>query len=402
MNVSFIMFCLFLVTKQFYILESGSFQLGDAFLALAVLCFGIWYLIKGRKERGFWEVCWKGDILLAVFVVCAAFINGLWYLKYRDSALLRSSLFLIYNFAAVIVSRYYFREDKMRGIIRLILRANIYIQLLMLLTGIGQYRFEHRWCGTFNDPNQMAFFLLMCLFISFCIKEMEGGHNRNEILDWIVVLVLVVLSKSVGIMAGFGVFGIGYAVYIIRQKLARMKENKEQQKQRKYLLIGIWGGCLLAVALLAGVVVVQYRSGDDYNLLVRIWEKVEILFTGDLKSILADRGLDKILAKPAALLYGAGDGAFDRYGAGYTLLELHCTPAALWFCYGIVPFAIFCMWIWKNIRHLPAVAYIVYAAVFVESLFLVNHRQPYFWMLLVAGMVWREVRERAHEQKISV
>lgn len=396
MSVSFIMFCLFLVTKQFYILESGSFQLGDAFLALAVLCFGIWYLAKGRKERAFWEVCWKGDILLAAFVVCSAVINGLWYLKYRDMELIRSSMFLLYNFAAVIVCRCYLREDKMRQIIGMILRANIYIQLLMLVTGIGQYRFEHRWCGTFNDPNQMAFFLLMSLFISFCIKEMEGGHDWKEIPDWIVVLVLVILSKSVGITAGIGVFGIGYAVYIICRKLARMKENEEQQKQRKHLLIGIWGCCLLALVLLAGVVMVQYRSGDDYNLLVRIGEKFEILFTGDLKSILAERGLDKILANPAALLYGAGDGAFDRYGAGYTLLELHCTPAALWFCYGIVPFAVLCVWVWKNIRQLPAVAYVVYAAVFVESLFLVNHRQPYFWMFIVTGMVWREVRERKH------
>lgn len=394
MMLSFVMFCLFLVTKQFYLFESGTFQLGDAFLALAVVSFGVWYLIKGRKEKQFWDVFWKWDLLLAAFVVCTIIINGIWFMKYRDMALIRSSMFLVYNLAAVIVCRYYLRDGSMRGIIRLVLRANIYIQLLMLVTGIGEYRFEHRWCGTFNDPNQMAFFLLMCLFISFCIKEMEGKHDWKELPDWIVVLVLVVLSKSVGITAGLMVFGVCYVVYIIRRRLAAMKGNAELERKRKRLIMGIWGGCILAVVLLAGVVVLQYRSGDDYNLLVRIGEKLEVIFTGDLKSILAERGLDKLLANPAALLYGAGDGAFDRYGAGYTQLELHCTPAALWFCYGIIPFGMLCVWVWKNIRGLPASAYIVYVAVFTESLFLVNHRQPYFWMLLVLGMAWREVREQ--------
>ena len=103
--LSFVMFCLFLVTKQFYLFESGTFQLGDAFLALAVVSFGVWYLIKGRKEKRFWDVFWKWDLLLAVFVVCTIIINGIWFMKYRDMALIRSSMFLVYNLAAVIVCR---------------------------------------------------------------------------------------------------------------------------------------------------------------------------------------------------------------------------------------------------------------------------------------------------------
>lgn len=405
LSLSYILFCLFLLVKPFYFLESGSFQLGDLFMALSAGTMGIWYLFAGRKTKRFWECFWKGDILFVIFIAFVLLINSIYYTKLHETYFLAAALFYVYNLAAILVFRYFAQNDRMLNGIKLVLRCNVYIQVLMFITGIGAYRFEHRWCGTFNDPNQMGFFILMCLLLSFSISEMQGKHRKSEWLDWLCGVLLVVLSKSVGITLGFGVFGVLFFVYALYKKFQQLQgDDAESQRKRKRLVLTLCTGGFVVVVLVTTVVLVQLKAGDEYNIYVRLVEKVRLLLDGNKKEILAERGLDNILAKPAALIYGTGEGVMSRFRTNYSGKELHCTPAAILFYYGMIPFGILCAWIWANIKKLPRIAYIVYIALFFESLFLANQRQPLFWMGIVLGMIWREYakRRRVSLEEIAV
>lgn len=57
-------------------------------------------------------------------------------------------------------------------------------------------------------------------------------------------------------------------------------------------------------------------------------------------SIIADRQLDKLLLYPEKMLYGAGQGAFERFTRASGTNEVHSTLPGILFYYGAVPFSI--------------------------------------------------------------
>ena len=188
-------------------------------------------------------------------------------------------------------------------------------------------------------------------------------------------------------MLGFISFGI---LYGLLKGYRWLKAGKKKQVRIQMLLLGLFV-LGIVVTLICFTVALGAYQGDSFSIFVRMKLKLELLLAGGLEEILADRGIDKLWMNPFSLLYGAGDGAFNRYaGNDYMQAEMHCILLGLWYCYGIIPFVVLCIWIYKNIKQLPLEAYVVYLALLAESMFLVNYRQPFFWMLLELGWIWRE------------
>ena len=90
MNLAILFFCLFIILKQFYILESGSFQLGDTCLMLSAF-----FLLIDRKRSGKRRMLeQKIDWLFFLFVLATIVINGCYYIKYKDVHFIMASLYL--------------------------------------------------------------------------------------------------------------------------------------------------------------------------------------------------------------------------------------------------------------------------------------------------------------------
>ena len=128
----------------------------------------------------------------------------------------------------------------------------------------------------------------------------------------------------------------------------------------------------------------------DYNMLTRIQEKIWKVAHGGLLGLFLDRGMEKLVLYPQYLLYGAGEGGFDRFTLTSQINEIHCCLFSVLFCYGIIPTVFLLIWLVRNLRYMNAAMMCAVAGILAESFFLVNYRQPMFWMILVYGSVIRE------------
>ena len=315
-------------------------------------------------------------------------------------------------------------------LLAIVLAADILIQLAVYLTGKGRIFYEWwggtRYMGTFNDPNQLAVFVFMAFLLLFEIMiqistsenaeyaHEDSGSDESEpktvqnhriiynklniiekrvnnktiycIILWILYIisfVLILASKSTGVMLGMLVFSALFAaVYIVR---LAVRINIDRRVLTAVLL------CLAAAAA-AGLYLIWPPADFDvtvmeYNMLTRIQEKIWKLTHGGISGILFDRGMDRMTAFPQYLLLGAGEGGFDRFPYGGQINELHSTFFSIWFCYGLIPFVLIIYWLVRKLKSCSPYMLCAAAALIAESMILINYRQPMFWMVLLCGAV---------------
>lgn len=367
-------FLLSLFLKQFYILESGSLQIADLCMVLSGVC----YIVSSIREHR--PLIEKQDILLFLFVVLAGMINVGYYIRYQDVWLIKSSLYLMFNAMVVVIFRECRKEESFQRNVLYILRFNMLLQFCLLVLGVGAYKNEHRYVGTFNDPNQMAFFLFISMLLILDITEQMGRKWRYEIPFFLMLLVLVFYSKSVGITLGVAVLSIGVLGWEVWEMRKTRKCYTDKQKIESMIMMS----GMLVIALAVGVaIIILVRLGDEYNLFARIIEKMLSVTNGGLWETLAGRGMDRIWLYPKYFLYGAGEGAYDRLEQSLVSIEMHSSFLGLLFCYGMIPVGLVSTWAWGKLRHVSGRRCMIYLALLVESMFLVNYRQPMFWMLFV-------------------
>ena len=60
------------------------------------------------------------------------------------------------------------------------------------------------------------------------------------------------------------------------------------------------------------------------------------------------------------------------------------------FFFGLIPTSCLLVWLGRKLRRIDAAMTCAVIGLLAESFFLVNYRQPMFWMILVYGSVIRE------------
>jgi len=102
----------------------------------------------------------------------------------------------------------------------------------------------------------------------------------------------------------------------------------------------------------------------------------------DSDDSLEGRGYDRIWKFPACLLFGAGEGATDRFASKcYFLGEIHSTWAGLLFNYGIIGFALFMAFLCSIFRNLKDKRFFaLLLGPFIYGFFTYNLRNWYFWV----------------------
>lgn len=355
------LFLLFLFCKPFYFLPSGSFQIGDSLLVFSFLVFAI----KNRKNKLWGKWIWQDKEYL-FFAIGAVFINQVCYLGYGDSFSLFAGAYILYNYLVIVLFRRLASERRFLQQMEHICRLNLWIQCFLLVSGWGRYRFEHRYVGSFQDPNQMAFFVFAMLLLIYIIRIKIGEKKEGIWLDIFLSGILIYCSKSVGAALGFFIFFICFLL--------------SQRKWKGVFLVAVSVGVLFLFLFQAQL------PGDSYHLFYRIQEKLYKIQADGISNFLSQRGIDRIWLYPWYLLWGAGDGAYTRFSKSWLVFqELHSTLPQLWFCYGAVPFFCILCWLYQNIKNVLPKYVGVYLSLFVESFVLVNSRQPFFWMILLLG-----------------
>lgn len=385
-----VLFFLFLLLKPFYIQSSGSIGIAD------VCLMGCFLMLAGRKRIDKSQTGYSKDFLFYGFLAAALAVNLIYCIVLHNFEFLRYSVFWIYNGCAVWLWR------TMAGLYNLSFfkmvntgaKINILIQYLIWASGRGRLYYEYwgavRYMGTFNNPLQMAFFLFMMLLLIWMYRCRYG--DRSFWLFFILSLPVLADSKSTGIWLGIAVWGVLCAA---REMYLFWKKGR----------VPAWipaaaGVCLLFLTALFLYWIWPPENFDitsvDYNLMTRLQEKIWKMRERGLRGLISDRAAGRLFLYPQYLLWGAGEGGFERFLNAGPAMELHSTWLSIWFCYGTFPAALMVLWLRKILRANTTRMWCAVIALLTESFFLVNYRQPMFWMILLYADLTAEttVREK--------
>ena len=376
-------FLLFIFLKQFYLFPSGGMEAADVCLFASffmLLCD----CMRRRPER---LLQLKTESLFYVFLASVLMINAYYGIRLGRGEFFKYTCFWIFNACAIWSFCYlteYGGKAFLTGINRVV-KVNIGVQLLIYLSGHGRIFREYwgavRYQGTFNDPNQLAFFLFMMILLLYLYRCRFG--DRSFPMFYVLALPVIAASKSTGILLGVFVFTILAVLYGLYQIGCKKGVSV------KVWILGICMGVLIFGLFLWWI----WPAADfdvktvDYNMLTRIQEKIWKVAHGGLLGLFLDRGMEKLVLYPQYLLYGAGEGSFDRFTLASQVNEIHCCLFSVMFCYGLIPTSCLLVWLGRKLRRIDAAMTCAVIGLLAESFFLVNYRQPMFWMILLYGSV---------------
>jgi hypothetical protein len=376
------LFIAYLVTSPYYFFPSGGLQISTIFLALAIIVASI-NLVSQKDGLTTVRKSAHQNRYLLVFIALSSLINVIYYCFYGDVKFITSSLYFILNFSVIMMLLATNGDKKFFKNIKTSLAINIFLQLAIYLIGWSRYHptDTYRLMGTFNDPNQMAFYIFLSILFIYVINRLQKSKlSKVDWAAWAVGLLLVVFSSSVGVLLGLATFGLLLAATHGRKVLKRLK---------KPTAIIIAASCLGVVILTTQI----NNLGIDIPILSRIENKAT---KSDGRNILEDRGLDTVIYYPEYLIYGAGEGDYARFpeqkNGGN---EIHSSLIALLFYYGIIPVIFLLKWLYDTTKKVDWLIKIAFIAILIESFTLINYRQPLLWALLILPLVQLKLVKRS-------
>ena len=399
-KISTSLFYLFILLKPLYLFPSGSVGMADIFLMLSFLT-----ALLGKKQSGQEIRLFREDVPFYLFLGFVVLINGCYYVHYGNREFLLYTMYWVYSAAAIWTFRVLYSHVFMRGVV-LACSVNILVQAAVLFSGQGRYFHESwggsRFMGTFNDPNQFAFFLFtmfLVLFMAYCQRNRNGsGDTRQQILLQglfflvsALVLFLIGCSKSTGVFLGLLVF---FFVLLWQWLWDRMRHSGRRLA---------WQLGVIGLTVAGGILLWQlWPSADfdisktDYSLISRVQQKIWKLSNGNLADLLYDRSAERLVLESHYLLFGAGEGYFERFipwgfearlSPGvfhvFHVNEIHSSFFDVWFSYGLIPMVLLTYWIMKHAVRCSWRQRAAVIALLAESFTLMNLRQPFFWFILV-------------------
>lgn len=370
-----LLFLIGIFMKQFYLGASGGFQIGDLCFMACALC--VVYCSKGVIEYH------SEDRYIFIYAIFIVAINAAYF--YLDSVpdssgfyYTKSILYYIYNLIIIFTFQIIIDDDfEFLLKVQKILKICIFVQAIVVLFHLGGSTYG-RSMGTFNDPNQCAFYVFASCLIIFIISyifEQKGTWQFWYFLSFFII----VNTQSTGMLMG---------LLLLLGLFLAMKLRSTDVK--------IFGGyaaavgvCLLVYILLSCHIIDVPEQIQQSSAYARTVQKIGIL-SGEgsgrsgIYGIAVDRCWDRLLNYPEKLLYGAGEGNFTRFpSARYVNNEIHSSILGPLFYYGIIPCGFWLYWMYLKFKDLKPEIACALIALLVESLTLVNVRQPFFWMIFV-------------------
>lgn len=352
------------ILSPVYVFESGLPQPADfllVFLAFLIVVFRSFALPRGAIP--FLRI-------LGVLAVYILLVNGWWYLKLGDFGLLFTSLYYFFNILvfATFLSLYAWLG---RSLIELTCWGFALSALFQTVVSVQLVDLSLndviRSTLLFKNPNQTAYYAV--LIGSFMLLCARSNYLPNLLQLWMPFFLaqlgyIVALTQS---RAGLASLGLIIGLFAIRR-----------------LSTGILIGILLFLAA---------RSPVGDHLIQVINERVQ----QKQKSVdeeLAYRGYARLWENREYLLFGAGEGAYERFEVLWGK-ELHSTFGNILMSYGIVGLAILCAFFGKLLWHCGWWNVVAFLPAFTYGLTHNGIRQSELWILaaLVLCLFWERRRQ---------
>ncbi len=256
------------------------------------------------------------------------------------------------------------------------------LALLFYFAGLGNYTFAPRYSGMFNDPNQMAFWVL-CSLSSILLL------SQNRLLNttlFIVSVILCIATMSRSALVGLLPLGLGFYIkwfsYIKRTSF----------KIASIVLVA------MIIALITVHLFTEVQISEDstfglfYNRLV----------STDVEGQLETRGYNILAEYDEYILFGAGQGDMARFGHD---VEIHSTWLGILFYYGVVGFSLFVGIFVVLLRRAKLYEILIALAPILYGMSTYGARTPVFYIFIFALHILyirtRNEREQAKAYGIS-
>lgn len=369
-------FLLGVFMKQFYLGSSGGFQIGD-------LCFMLSFIILIISHYHMKIPIRKIDQPFLVFVFFVIFINFIYIAIYKNSYVGTtrfhlSIIYYIYNLFIILTIRQFAVDTDFLDHLRIVLQVCLFLQLIFAVFHLGRYFDAYRYMGTFNDPNQCGFYIMGSFFMIFVLSIMT--KKGKPVIWWIVAIYIIMKTSSTGMLMGM--------LIMIVLHLYQILLTKNSRTAAFFLLLAVMLTVVL-VLVLAGVMPIpeSIKMTFMYQRVMQKFGRIGIGVAGrtfSIRRLFEDRTWDRILMYPDRILYGAGEGYMARFPAAlYGANEIHSSILGPIFYYGLIPCSFLLWWFVNQMHCLKKELWCVYVALLIESITLVNNRQPFFWMLFV-------------------
>lgn len=349
----------YIVGSIFYIFPSGMPQPADFLLILAVFLTLLWSWSRVPNEPVLY-------LAVGLFILWIVLVNGVWFFLLQDFLFLKKTSFYLYNTIVLlfVIAVAFHDFERLKKVVRWACIIALVMQVVSLEVLAGWL--TGRATGTFNNPNQLAYWAVLVMACLAVVKDREP-------LGWT------------------DVFALGAGFYVTLLTASRAGSASV------LLLIGlIVATCRWRAATglaLAGVLVValtfEVTVGGVFgrigalepvsSSLTRLEHRLERARDQGAYAV-TKRGYDQLIEHPEHLAFGAGEGAFERLNEAGK--EFHSTLGNVLMSYGLIGLALFGFLLLVVFVGAPWTAVLYMVPIMLFGVTIMGLRFSEFWIFL--------------------
>jgi hypothetical protein len=370
----------YLIAFPFYFFSAGSAQPSDLFITLII---GIYILGRNFELKDNGKEVFNKFLRFSIYLTIVNFGVFISLIGEKNSGLpwFVLSSFYFYNLLvmgfALSLYRQYGKAFLFTSAYSCLIAAALQIGLSFLLETSNE---GIRGAMFFTNPNQLGYYSLCGLAIVLVLETMIKLPKLIVYLGFFLFSYLALVSVS---KAALGAMLILFGTYIIANKIFSVKN-------------------LFAVFIVGGlgfVALTQSEFGKQFqdNLEARNVNE------SDRPEEITEweyRGYDRISNHPEYLIFGAGEGGYNRFDTFIENHEIHSSFGTIVFCYGIPGTLFFLFFIYSILKKLPWF-YIVYSLpLFAYGITHMGLRFTIFWVALMMFPIIRNERQKVDQLKM--
>lgn len=300
MKFSHYLWAIYLIVYPFYFFSEGNPQIADIFGVLLIIV-NIKSILTSINTNRFTRN-------LFLFVIYALILNTVWMLILRDVILINNCIFYLYCYL-LMMAIYTKLNDK--SFLKITLRA---ISIALIIQTILWPFIKSQGVRTqmfFNNPNQLALWGICILIITYVLVRLLKVREIYGVPLFVLSSLFIIISASRAALLGCIVFWLFYIF-----------------KSRRNFMIAIF-------VFIIGVIFINYNYDIKLHEFAALEYNAERFSKNELTSdqSFGGRGYGRVIENPQYLLFGAGEGIYERFNEN---IELHSIFANILFSYGII------------------------------------------------------------------
>jgi hypothetical protein len=330
--------------------EGGVPQLADYYL-VGIMAL-VFVRLPFRLSRSLIPVV----VAVMAFVGYTGFINMSWAMSLEDLSLLKSTLFYAYDallFLTCLVLYASFQEAFLRVTFHAV-AASVVLQAILSPLAVDSA--QSRQALFFNNENQLGYFCVLAATIFVLGSQRFAVKLRYQAIFYAAVAYLGMLAQSRTSLLGLGTL----------------------------LIVALVARPMRLMLALGGLVAVYILLNFTPTVLPKSEERLVVQGEYDT---LATRGYDRIVNYPEHILFGAGEGAYERFRSELYASELHSSYGTVLFCYGIPGTCLFSLGLLFIVKQ-DARALLFLLPAFVHGTGHHGLRFAFFWAALAFLCCW--------------